>query len=842
MSVEACISRLASAGKISPEQANTARKLYRGIVSTDAVSAMDAATREGYAALKVAQVLEDAAKGKKLELARRTEVYNSNLERIKAHPDGPIAGFMGLYDRDIRNVAGDQRVNVTSLEREHYAPQIAAKMHTMDAAYRSSLGGLKQDTAGVRNMIREMFGIRTGDRIAADAAKGWTDATDFGATTAKSLGKVFDTDKDWRFPQPWTSARVNKAGGEQFKADMNAEISKGGVVVIDPQTHMAVKGDEAQRVLNEATDHIRLDMTPRMGPSSIFKQESRTFRFTDGEAGSGAYLRMMDKYGVGQGNYYAAMQGHAQTMARELAMLHVMGPGFRTTADQLLQDAIKGGRAAANAERDRLLAGGAPKAVGKAEGIENALAHMGFESEAAATNLNDYMTGRLSTPGTNMMAGFFQGLRAFIVATKLGTAPLTAVPGDAANWIMASRFRGLDTGRLASEIFTSLFRSADREALATRLGITAHAVSRVAIGTKQYGDQMFGTGAMARVADFTVRASGLHAYDAAMSRSFPMEFMASIGDRAGKAFDQLDAPFKSFISDYGFKPDEWNQIANSGEDSFLTDGRNKYFKPDSLQGELRAKLMSAVGDEKQFAYLAGGSSRMRAMSASRDAGTLKGELGRSFFMFKTFAMSILATHGMRAAQEAAAGRLSTAVQLGLFTTIAGAIAIEAKAVASGKDPRDVLSPSFWGEAALQGGALGIYGDFLKSAVTGTGAGLGEVFSGPMTGVLGTAGRFLSGSVGNVEDDVSGNGKKQSNVGGAFAQLLRQVVPGSNNWYIQMLYNRAIVDNIQRMLDPSASKSFERAQQKALKDNGQRFYWAPGTNAPQRPPDLSAAVR
>ena len=67
---------------------------------------------------------------------------------------------------------------------------------------------------------------------------------------------------------------------------------------------------------------------------------------------------------------------------------------------------------------------------------------------------------------------------------------------------------------------------------------------------------------------------------------------------------------------------------------------------------MRVKLMSAIYDERQFAYLAGGSERVRATSAGAKAGTLAGELARSVFLFKSFPMTMLSTWGMRAAHEA----------------------------------------------------------------------------------------------------------------------------------------------------------------------------------------------
>ncbi len=78
------------------------------------------------------------------------------------------------------------------------------------------------------------------------------------------------------------------------------------------------------------------------GPGSIFKDEQRVFRFQEGQRGADAYLAMMDKYGPGQGHYFPMMQLHAEKMARELAMLHVFGPGFRSSSEQLLKQVLQG--------------------------------------------------------------------------------------------------------------------------------------------------------------------------------------------------------------------------------------------------------------------------------------------------------------------------------------------------------------------------------------------------------------------------------------------------------------------------------------------------------------------
>jgi hypothetical protein len=73
------------------------------------------------------------------------------------------------------------------------------------------------------------------------------------------------------------------------------------------------------------------------------------------------------------------------------------------------------------------------------------------------------------------------------------------------------------------------------------------------------------------------------------------------------------------------------------------------------------------------------------------------------------------------------------------TTMAGAMLMQTRDLLTGKDPRAMLDKDwykFWGQAFLQGGALGIYGDFLYGInQTRYGSGPIEALAGPTIGPL-----------------------------------------------------------------------------------------------------------
>lgn len=821
MGVLDCLTRLVKAGKISQRAADDAKAIHDGMLNGDLLRDMDAATADAYAALQTANIMEKSAAAKKIELARRVSMFNQNIERINAHPDGPIAGFMGLYDRDIRNRAGD-RVNVTAM-KEDYLGRFAKKMHTFDEAYSPKRAGLSQDTKGIRNMIRESFGVSTGDQVAATAAREWKEGTDWGVAQAGKLGREFTPSEDWRMPQFWETARVNKFGAQEFRTDLEKEIQSGALIVMNKEEGKPATAAEIPALLDGAIKDIRMDMSRRAGPGVVFKDAQRTFRFVDGEKGADAYLRLMDKYGLGSGGYHASMQVHVDKMAHELAMLHVLGPSPRAAGQALLDEAR---RAAAEIALD------APKKGLLDRAGDRMLSAIGLESEVAAERLHKYMTGQLSGVGSELMAGVFSGARSWMTASNMGSAIVTALPTDSVNWLMAANHRGLDTTRLASQVIdTFLADSGDKAAMAARLGIVAHATSRAVIGTKRFGDELFGQNAIGRMADFVIRAQGLHAWDTGIKRAFTMEMLASIGERAGKSFDEIDPAFRGFLTDYGFSAADWNGL-QAGK--LVEAGPARFLDIDSLEEGLRSKLMSAIYDERQFAYLGGGSNRVRAVaSGDAKAGTLSGEFARSLMLFKSFPMTMLSTWGVRAAQEARAGQWQTTIQLGLFLTAAGALALQARQILQGKDPQDMKDGFFWAEAAFQGGAAGIYGDFLKEGFSRSGTSLTEASLGPLASIPAAAQRLTSGARRAAESG------ENVNFGAALADDIVKFTPGGNLWFSRLVFNRMIGDEIRRQLDPDYPKAFARAQKRALKDHNQEYFWAPGDSGPARGPNLGA---
>ncbi len=97
------------------------------------------------------------------------------------------------------------------------------------------------------------------------------------------------------------------------------------------------------------------------------------------------------------------------------------------------------------------------------------------------------------------------------------------------------------------------------------------------------------------------------------------------------------------------------------------------------------------------------------------------------------------------------------------------------------------------------------------------------------------------TVGNARELALG---EDTRAGREFVRLLRNYTPGGSLWYLRLAYEREVLDQLQRVLDPSAARSFRRRVQSA-REFDTRFFAPPGASVIQgkgsvRAPDISNA--
>jgi hypothetical protein len=221
------------------------------------------------------------------------------------------------------------------------------------------------------------------------------------------------------------------------------------------------------------------------------------------------------------------------------------------------------------------------------------------------------------------------------------------------------------------------------------------------------------------------------------------------------------------------------------------------------------------------------------------AGTAGGVLARSFSQFKSFGFTVVMLHlgqlGALMQQGRGIKAASYAASLLIYGSLLGAVAMSLKDINAGRDPRKVLDDetlvelNFWGAAMLQAGGLGIYGDFLFSNLNRFGGSLPGTVAGPIWGRLDNLKNL---TFGNLVQVINGD---DTRFGKELSVFIRQNMP--NVVWTSLAWERIVMDQMQRLMDPDAQASFRRQAQSRRREFNQSFWWEPGQTAPSRAPDV-----
>lgn len=811
-----CLGRLVASKRITQKQADDALALHDGIQDR-LYPSMPPAAADAAGALEAARVMAQAAKERQLMAAHQAIAYREALDRMDLHPQGKTAGLHAILVRDNYDSAGKvgSALNVDS-HVENVTKRLLGFMNGTMEPYASKLAGLSQDTESVWNVVRELFGKDTGDDAAKAAARGWQDATSYAVDRVKRGGKRLSVLEDWRLPQYWEASRLKQFSQQEFTNDLMNEINAGNMRVMSQATGGYTEATklEIPGIIANAYNDIRLQRGLGNG-SGAMSNQMRTFRFDDPES----YIRLMQKYGMGNGGLYNTMMGHLGAMSREISLVELLGPQYDSNFNKLL-DVARLDDSQRNATIGRKLK-----------------RSLSLNSPAAVQNTYDAVTGKLGVPQSELIAGMAGGLRNIKTAASLGSAAVAALPGDSSTAILAANYNGIPATAVLARLVNDLtVNRKGAEEIARQVNLTAHSIIDHALGSKRFADQVVGEGLTARIADTTMRVTGINVWTEGLKRAFSMEFNGLIARQADSAFEKLDPAFKGFLTRYGFTAADWEVLRATPP--LMADGA-RYFNVNAVSDQkLADRLMSAIIDERHFAVIEPDARVRGAMTLGTKRGTIVGELARSTMQFKSFPMTFMMTHMMRTVmQDSNFGKVAAGVKLLALTTVAGAFVAQMQSLISGQDPLDMKNPRFWLTAFLRGGGGGMMGDLAYSATTRGGDGLYQYFAGPVLGEMASATGDLAQTLANP--DVYSGDKQLT--GKMLAQHVKAWVPGSSLWYTKIATDRLVFDFLQTMIDPHYRESFRRYQRRIEKDYGQKFWWQPGEPLPQRAPNLSAAV-
>lgn len=806
MSIVNCVARLLAEGKITQPSADEALSLYersRG----EFAARMGPADADAAAGLAAARAMQSGARRLKNDAGKQALAF-ANFERTALqHPDGVVAGTLDQLAQSLR---GRGTRNVDSAREVIWARMASMFGEAMNRYSPGLLGASQQQVASAKRIVRELFGASTGDNVAASAAKAWNEISDYGVDRIRSAGKNLEPNEDWRVPQPWRSEQVAKVPREEFVRDFQDALDAGGIRRLwDRDTGKPAAAGRQAFILDRAYGDIR--SSGGSSASGTFAREMRTFEFAPGQAGADAWLRLQEKYGAGE-NVFGLLTSHLQRMATEIALAEVIGPNHRAIIAAMmprLRDAEAGLSPGKRLNPVRLL-----------------------ESAGMVSRTYDVLTGRANAVEGPMLAGVLGGLRSLQTAAQLKGAVISAVPGDTVTASLAANFNGMPATRIMAGVVREIARGGEgSKTLAARLQITAHAAMDFGHGYRFFQDQVAGPAQLRWLANVMIRAQGLQAWTEMMKRVFSMEFTGHLADHAGhdlRGLRKVNRPLADFLDRHQISAQEWDTIRASRP--LQVEGATFLDTQAMADQRLAERLQSAIVQERRFAVLEP-DARIRAITTGGlPQGTFMGEVSRNLFLFKSFSLTMAATHVMRIATQETWGELARlALPFVMFHVVGGAAAIASKNIIYGKDPEAMDTPKFWARAFAQGGGLGIYGDMLNSAFTRTGRSPIAEFGGPIFGAIEDVQRLTFGQARKLAEG------SDTTVGAELTRVGRRYTPGT--WFTKLAVDRLLWDQIQTMVDPDYRGSFRRMEQRLKDDTGQEFWFRPGETAPGRAPGI-----
>lgn len=692
---------------------------------------------------------------------------------------------------------------------------------------RGRLAGDKRrmNRAQLPNIVRELFGENTGDAAAKMYAETWSTTSDWLRQRFNAAGGAIGKLEKWGLPQRHDPPALRARGRQSWKADIAPMLDVARMK--HPLTGADVSPGELDGILDEIWLNITTDgwasrepTRQPFGKGALANQraEHRFLVFRDADT----WMRYQQDYGGG-GDPFATMMDHIAMMSRDIAAMEVLGPNPQGTVEFLKQLVTKQGALKAAGEPARF--------AGKGDPINRATRYVKRIDDVWGA-----IRGNLSTPVSSRMASTLSGARNLITASVMGAATISGI-SDLGTSFVARQFAGV-RGSVFRDYIRALTPAGRQDAIGA--GLILDSAMHVFHQQARFIGALDGSGVTAYIADRVLTLSGLAPFTQAGKHAFGMAFFHEAARQATKPWNQVDENFRRVFSRYGIGPAQWDKIRTAeihrGQTGLELLRPAEVAKVDE---ELAGRWLHMVQRETEYAVPTGGHRSRTLLLTQNQPGTVPGEVLRSFAQFKSFGAVYAMLHGARVYRTAVGGERGRAAAyagaLLVSSAMFGGLAIQLKQVAQGKDPRPMTSPEFWGAAFLQGGGIGLYGDFLFSNLNRFGGGLASSVGGPTAS---HAGDFLNLTVGNLIQLAAGD---ETHFGRELINFAKGNIPGGNVWYTRLIWERLFLDQVQAVLDPDANKSFKRKQQDLARDYGQGFWWKPGQTAPGRAPALGNAL-
>jgi hypothetical protein len=459
--------------------------------------------------------------------------------------------------------------------------------------------------------------------------------------------------------------------------------------------------------------------------------------------------------------------------------------------------------------------------------------------------LFNYAAGITAPIADQRIANMFGVVHSLNTAGLMGSAMWSSAIGDRPMFEAMARLNNLPELQMWQNTLRLLNpANAEDRRLLRRQGLMLEYMQQ---SMYRFGDELGKSSLSAKLANSVVKMSGLAAMNDLPRGGWALTAMDTIGHLVStKKFTDIGPQDMRLLQSYGITEADW-KVWQKAELDDLGHGNNTALTPEAVmripddvvspdvKRDAAVKLLGALTSESKLAVIEPGWQERAAMYGGLDRGTMRGELTRAFWQFKSFPFTQfhkIMDVGM--SRPTIGGKIAFVSAMTVMLTMAGAMMIQVQEMLAGKDPRPMNTWEFWAAAFLKGGSLGIYGDFLFSqdGKTKYGSGPLEAIAGPTIGMvadLATIASEVRGKVSRGEDP---------HVAGKVLQTTKRLVPFQNYWPTKAATDHLIFQNAQEALNPGYLENMRRRTER---EYGNSWWWTPGPGAPDRLPNLGNAA-
>jgi hypothetical protein len=671
--------------------------------------------------------------------------------------------------------------------------------------------GLVEDAAAARDFVREVFEPgSTKNQVAEHAAKAWLGTIEaMRVRFNKAGGDVGKLDYGY-LPQMHDVERVLQSGRDAWVdhvlplVDRRRYLNADGSGMND-QAVRDMLGKAWETISSDGTNKIEPGKNTGSGMRANRGSESRVIHFKDADA----YLNYMNDFG--RTSIFGGMQKHVAGMARDIALIEEMGPNPEQEFRRLNDTAIK------------------------SDGGRKLFGPLAFRVDPEI--MWKSLSGFTSQQVHPTYAKIWQGARNWTTAAKLQGALLSSL-SDIPTLAVTARLNHMPELATLGESIRAI--GSDYKDHAGRLGLVADSISSE---MNRWAEGNIGQGWTNKLAQMTMKLSLLEGWTDALRTGFGVSMMDTYGKLIGKDWGALSREDRFLLERKGFSAGDWANLQKATPEDW--NGR-QLLTPDAVRNSgvpdaqrLASRLLGHIIDEGEYAVIGPDLMTKSGLEQGTQRGTPSGEFRRSLFLFKSFTVAMINRHlrrSMELGRELGKGSAAAyGAQLMVGLSLFGMLSLQAKDLASGKDPRDMSNPKAWRDAFAQGGGLGIYSDILYTGMGGQNRGGAPNWSSLAGPVFGTAFDLADVTLGNLAQEMRG---KDSKFGAELLRFGRQNMPAVNLWYAKAALDHMFFHNAQEHLSPGY---LSRMRQTARKDWGQDYWWNPGEGLPSRAPNLAASI-